>query len=148
MMTSEALFSGHLSRRDTCSSATIVFLFRQVSSSNHLSAPSFKPSRRMPSSESGRYGALIAGISKRKLQKGRHHQHSGSLASIYFCFCVLCVASFLLFSLRGSANFGAIVSRLRTSVKFPSHQYTVKFPVNAPRHRPEPGDVHITHARA
>ena len=32
---------------------------RQVSSSNHLSALSFKPSRRMPSSESGRYGALF-----------------------------------------------------------------------------------------
>ena len=41
-MTSEALFSGHLSRRDTCS--TNVFLFRQVSSYrnlNHLSTPSF-----------------------------------------------------------------------------------------------------------
>ena len=106
-----------------------------------LSALSFKPSRRMPSSDSGRYGAEIAGISKRKLQKGCHHQHSSSLASYYLCFCVLCVAPFLMFSFRDYCNFGAIVSGVRTSVKFPSHSYTVKFPVNAPRHRPEPDDV-------
>ena len=44
---------------------------------------------------------------------------------------VICVVLFLLFSLRGFANFCAIFP-----VKFP-----VKFPVNAPRHRPEPDDV-------
>ena len=111
--------------------------------SNLLSAPSFKPSRRMPSSDLRTLWRPICRILlKKTTEKAPPTNTQVAWLVSTFVLCLVCGSLFVVFFKR-ILQIGRHNVQTQNFSHIPQSLIHSQFP-SQPRHRPEPDDVHVT----